>query len=395
MWLTAPLRQRAGAFGDAAEVFLETWLGPRAVQYRGGREGLLALCRELERFTYRTNVDEEMERRFVEGAGALLGVLLIDHLGAASHVSQGALHRVQLGAHGFFDPFGAVDRALDAADVRAELARQIERAEAEACNRGPISRLVVSLRSALASERPDLEIEDQFDLTLKLRRKPSQELFELDLKRAVETTCDQEQRAVDVVARRLLTMLPGASESPLDVADIEARMLPRLTRADAVRELSVQGKSVLLNVPLTEDLVVALLIEYAGRARYVRARELESLRLCSEEAFAVAARNLRAKSECTRLVREQTPHGATFVARTGDGRDSARVLLPELYAELSGRVGPEVCIAIPHRDTFLACNGSDAALVQQLARRAAQDAARAPHALSAHTFRLTAAGIAG
>jgi uncharacterized protein YtpQ (UPF0354 family) len=395
MWLTAPLRQRAGAFGDAAEAFLEAWLGPRAVQYRGGREGLLALCREIERFTYRPDVDDEMDRRFVEGAGALLGVLLIDHLGAASHVARGAIHRVQLGAHGFFDPFGAVDRALDAADVRAELARQIESAEAEACNRGPISRLVVSLRSALASERPDLEIEDQFDLTLKLRRKPSQELFELDLKRAVETTCDQEQRAVDVVARRLLSMLPGAAESPLDVAEIEGRMLPRLTRADAVKELSVQGKSVLFNVPLTEDLVVALLIEYAGRARYVRARELESLRLCSEEAFAVAARNLRAKSECTRLVREQTPHGATFVARTGDGRDSARVLLPELYVELAGRVGPEVCIAIPHRDTFLACDGSDSALVQQLARRAAQDAARAPHALSAHLFRLTATGIAG
>lgn len=395
MWLTAPLKQRAGAFGNVAEAFLDSWLGARAAQYHGGRDGLVALCRELEQFSRRADIDDETERRFVEGAGALLGVLLIDHVGTASHAGQGPIHRVQLGAHGFFDPFAAIERALAAASVRAELARQIDRAEAEACNTGPISRLVVSLRAALARERPEVEIEGQFDHTLKLRHKPTEELLELDLERAVETTRDQAQGAVDAVARRLLSMLPGAPEGPLDLADIEQRMLPRLARADALKQLSVQGKSVLLSVPLTDDLVIALLIEYAGRARYVRARELDRWRLCSDEALAVASRNLRAKSERARLVREQTAHGATFVARTGDGRDSARVLLPELYAELAERVGPQVCIAIPHRDTFFACDGADPDLVQQLGRRAANDAAHAPHTLSARTFRLTAAGLAG
>jgi uncharacterized protein YtpQ (UPF0354 family) len=125
----------------------------------------------------------------------------------------------------------------------------------------------------------------------------------------------------------------------------------------------------------------------------VRTRELQSWRLDHEAAFALAAHNLRARSARTRLVCELTSCGPLFAARTGDGRDSARVLLPELYAELATRVGPEVCIAIPHRDTFLACAGTDRELVQELARRAADHAARAPHALSARTFRLSPAGL--
>jgi hypothetical protein len=210
MWLTAPLRQRAGALAGAAEEFLQSGLGPAVQGFRGGRAGLVALCRAIERFAHRDDIDEETDRRFVEGAGALLGVLLIDHVAGASHAAQGAVHRVRLGAHGFFDPFQAVDRALDAADIRAELAQQVERAEAEARGRGPLSRLVFSLCAALTEQRPDLEVEDQFDTTLRLRQAPSRELLELDLARAVETTCDQGQAAVEAVARKLLSLLPGA-----------------------------------------------------------------------------------------------------------------------------------------------------------------------------------------
>ena len=62
-----------------------------------------------------------------------------------AYVARGAVHRVRLGKHGFFDPFAAVDRALDAASVRVELAHQVALAEAEANTRGPISRVVGAL----------------------------------------------------------------------------------------------------------------------------------------------------------------------------------------------------------------------------------------------------------
>jgi len=393
MWITASLRQRSGALAPAAESFLDGWLGQDAPQYRGGRDGLVALCKQLEHFMYRRDVDEESERRFVEGAGALLGVLLIDYIGDASHAAEGNVHRVRLGESGFFDPFAAVDRALDAPCIRSELAREIELAEAEARSAGPISRVVSSLRSLLASERPDFEIEEQFECKLRLRHRTLDDTLELDLKRAVDSTRDQGRHAVDNIARRLLSLLPGAPDSELELADVKVRMLPRLQRADAVRDLSAQGQSVLLTRPLSDELVVALLVEYQGRARYVRTREVEGWGMAVDETFALAMENLRARSERARIVREPVDDGATFIARTGDGRDSARVLLPELYAELAERVGPDLCVAVPHRDTFFVCDGSKPTLVQHLAQRAAEDAARAPHALSARVHRLTAQGL--
>jgi uncharacterized protein YtpQ (UPF0354 family) len=389
MWLTALVRQRAGALSGAAERFVDEHWGASATPYRGGQAGLVALCRQLQRFAHAPDIDEEGERRFVEGAGALLGVLLIEHLGDASYAGERGVHRVRLGAHGFFDPFAAIDRALDAPDIRVGLMRELERAEAEAAARGPLSRVAAALCQAIASERPDLELAGQFDCELRLVRRTSGESIEIDLRRAVETTRDQDQRAVDRVARRLLSLLPGAPAQPaLGLEELAPRLLPRLVRAEALRDLTSHGQHVLFAQTLTEELSVALLAEFDGRARYVRTDELAQLDLAPQQALWQALDNLRAKSERTRVVREDGSGGALFVARTGDGRDSARVLLPELHAELTERIGPSVCVALPHRDTFFACAAERDALCAAMARRAADDAARAPHALSARLFML-------
>lgn len=393
MWLTPSLRQRAGALSDAAQSFLEHWLAADAAHYRGGREGLVALCRELERFMHGPDIDEDTERRYVEGAGALLGVLLIDHIADARHVAQAGMHRVRLGAHGFFDPFTAIDRVLDAPDIRGELTRQVALAEAEASETGPLSRLVSALRDALQRERPDLRIEDQFDHQLQLRHVTLDEPLELDLRRAVESTRDQDVQAVDGVTRRLLSMLPGAPADKLELSELADRLYPRLARADAARDLSTNGRSVLLTIPLTDELVIALLAQYEGRARYVRQSEIDALRMTNDDALKCALNNLRAASQRFRITREQLDDGELLLARTGDGRDSARVLLPELYQQLSERLGPELCIAVPHRDTFMVCDARAARSCEQLAERAANDAARAPHALSARAHRLTPLGL--
>jgi hypothetical protein len=83
-----------------------------------------------------------------------------------------------------------------------------------------------------------------------------------------------------------------------------------------------------------------------------------------------------------------------FVARTGDGRDSARVVLPALPSELRARIGPRVALALPHRDTFFACDADNAPLVQAMRARAQEDAARAPHRLSDRVFLFDEHGLA-
>lgn len=397
LWLSASLRSRASVLASTAERFLAERLGAEAAAFRGGRDGLASLCRQMERWVFRDDViDEEAERRFVEGAGALLGLLLIEHLGDARYVALGSTHRVRLGRYGFFDPFEAVDRALDAPDVRAELARQVAVAEAEAAARGPVSRVVAALLEAIEHERPDLTFDEQFDVSLWLRTQVGDERLEIDLRRAVESTRDQGNQAVEQVARRLLSLLPGPSGAPEPFAawdDVCTRLIPRITRTDALRELDGHGTSALHATPLTEELMIALLVEYEGRARYVRQRELDAWGLSSDEALDCALANLAARSEQSRIACAETPHGPLLVARTGDGRDSARVLLRSLYDALSARLGERVCVGVPHRDTFFACSGDNDALLRELAQRTARDAERAPHRLSARIFELSPAGF--
>ena len=394
LWLSDSLRTRAGQLAPAAERFLGDWLGPEAAVYPGGARGLVGLCRHMEHWLDLEQVGEEDERRFVEGAGALLALLLIEHVGDARHEARGEKHRLRLGAHGYFDPFAAVERALDADDVRGELARQVGLAEAEARNEGPVSRVVSALLDAVARERPDLRLDDHFDLSLALRGGPRDERLEIDLERAVESTRDQGIDAVARVTDRLVTMLSGAREAELDIADVRQRLVPRLARADMLRELQGQAAGGLYATPLTGELVVALMLEYDGRARYVRTQELAAWAMSHDEALTLALSNLATRSSHARIACTETAHGALLVARTGDGRDSARVLLKSLHRALSARLGVgEVYVGIPHRDTFFACSGRNPELVRELARRTARDAERAPHRLSPRLFQLTATGV--
>ena len=393
LWLSASLRSRASVLAPTAERFLSEWLGDEARAFRGGAPGLIALCRHMERWIFRDDVGEESERRFVEGAGALLGLLLIEHLGDAQHVARGSVHRLRLGRHGFFDPFAAVDGALDAEDVRAELSRQVAIAEAEARTRGPVSRVVVTLLGLIERERPDLHFDEQFESSLWLRCAESGERIEIDLRRAIESTRDQDEQAVREVARRLLAMLPGAPEPRAELDEVRARIVPRLARGDALRELATHPDNALFSAPLSDELRIALLIEHDGRARYVQQRELARWSIAEATLLELARENLAARSARARLGAIETAHGPLLIARTGDGRDSARVLLKSLFGALSARVGGRVFVGVPHRDTFLACGEGDPALFAELARRTAEDAARAPHRLSERVYELTADGL--
>ena len=127
-WLAA-LRERGGPLTDAALAFLRAHAAPEPFPRAGEALAWLAACVERQ-----ADIDamESEDRAFVDGAGALLALLLVDHLGAGEHVTHDGTHRVRLGARGFFDPFAAIDEALDAERPRAALAGAVRRAEAEA-----------------------------------------------------------------------------------------------------------------------------------------------------------------------------------------------------------------------------------------------------------------------
>jgi uncharacterized protein YtpQ (UPF0354 family) len=80
------------------------------------------------------------------------------------------------------------------------------------------------------------------------------------------------------------------------------------------------------------------------------------------------------------------------MARTGDGLDSSRLLLPALRALIAAELGSPFAAAVPHRDALLACSLAPGGGVDALRIRARNEAERARHAISGQLFVVREAG---
>ena len=388
-WIDA-IEERSGPLAAAARELID-WRLSGDGEFEPGREGIRQLAETVEAFCYDQEALESDDQRFVEGAGALLGVLLLEHLGG-EYRGRESRHRVALGEHGFFDPFGAIDAALDADDPLAELRRQVAMAEAEARGEGPIGRVIGAFSACLWESRPQLQIEDQFELELNL----SDEI-EVDLRRVAESTEGQSRDAVTQAAAKLVAMLPGGDSDGRFVAWEEAseRLIPRLVSAAFLDELhsSTETRGELFARPLGHDVCLTLLLSYQDRSRFVRVDEVEAWGVGSEGVQMAGLKKLAARSLQARFGEVETARGSILVARTGDGLDSARLLLPGLYAVLAESLEPPFVAAIPHRDALLACSAADPAILEGFLAKVEEDVARAPHAISAALFEVTERGV--
>lgn len=367
------LRRRAGPLADAATIFAASQGFDRDPPR--GVEGLLGLSRAIEAQLDEDH-DEEADRLFVETAGAYLAVLLLDHLQLGRHESREGKHRLRLG-HGFFDPFAGIEHAFDAEDVGLALAAEVALAEAEANGRGPLARVIAELARQLELE--GLAIDDHFDTRLWLSR--DQDKLQLDVRRLVEATRDASTGSVRSAVRSLLDAVPrrpGASESTW--SDAEDRILPRLLGErfgtdDGIYTVEVQA-----------TLRLAFVLHYEGRARFVTRREIDRWGVAAAHVRVRALNNLAQRSEHARFLRADTERGALVMARTGDGLDATRLVLPGLHDVLASELGSPFVAAVPHRDVLYACRLGDAGMLSSLRKRVEGEAADAPHAISGSLF---------
>lgn len=373
-WLNT-MEDVGGRLVPAARAFVDSQHPPLPGT---GAAGIRWLAAQLEDFVDR-DTDGGDDDRFVEGAGALLGLLLIEHLGGRTRERDGC-HRVQLGRFGWFDPFGTIQEVLDAEDPRGCLSEYLSVAEREADENGPVSRVVRVFANTLGRERPDLDIESQFELTVDLNNGAS-----VDLARLERVARDQDEDAATEAARRIISMLPGANtqeETPWSEA--ATRLLPRLVSEKFLA--SLPSEQALYVDPVGSGVHLALQLRYGTRARYVRCAEVDSWALERAGARQQALENLAAKSRSLRLERVT---GEILRVRQGDGLDGARLLLPDLADRLA-KLEPGVWVAAaPHRDVLLLARGE---ALEELCKRAEDAARRAPHPVSAAIFAVTPQG---
>ena len=343
-----------------------------------GAPGIRWLAAQLEDFVDR-DTDGGDDDRFVEGAGALLGLLLIDHLGGRTRERDGS-HRVQLGRFGWFDPFGTIQEALDAEDPRECLSEYLSVAEREADENGPVSWVLRVFANTLGRERPDLDIESQFELTVDLNNGAS-----VDLARLERVARDQDEDAATEAARRIISMLPGAhAQEETPWSEAATRLLPRLVSKKFLA--SLPSEQTLYVESVGNDVHLALQVRYGTRARYVRCAEVDSWALERAAARQQAIENLAAKSSSLRLERITEE---ILRVRQGDGLDGARLLLPDLAARLA-QIEPGMWVAAaPHRDVLLLARGE---AIEELHRRTQDAVQRAPHPVSASIFAITPQG---
>ncbi len=373
-WLDT-LGDVGGRLVPAARFFVDSERPPLP---GAGSHGIRWLAARLEDFVDRETDDTE-DDLFVEGAGSLLGLLLIEHLGGRTRERDGC-HRLQLGRFGWFDPFSAIQDALDAEDPRACLAECLSIAEREAADDGPVSKIVRAFAETLEQERPDVGIESQFELTIDLDNGAS-----VDLARLERVARDADGDATTEAARRIISMLPGAG--PAEATpwhEAASRLLPRLVSEKFLA--SLPSEQDLYSESVGHDVHIALQLRYGSRARYVRASEVAAWALERSAARHQSIENLMSKSRSLRL--EPIGEGVLRL-RQGDGLDGARLLLPDLAARLTRLQDARWIAAAPHRDVLLLAHG---AAVDALAERALDASRRAPHPISPSLFVLTAHG---
>ncbi len=360
----------AGLLQAPAVEFAERQIGPDP---GAGAPALLALARAIDAFASGEGSAQE-EARFVEGAGAFFGLVLLAHTGDGEHVSREGVNRVRLGRAGFVDPFAAIERALDERPAKAILVEATRLAEAEARGDGPIARVSLAFEHALSEGSSPRAITARFDRTVFVGE------IEVDLTRTIEATTGESEGTLSRSVSKLVEMLPGGRGRAIERAEAEVRLLPRLVGPS----FALEGSLVML--PLAGDVRVALVLAYDGRSRFVSSKDLEAWSLAVADALGLAVENLGGRAKEARLTRVDIGSGAMCVSRTGDGLDSARLLLPSLRATLAAELGDPFLVAVPHRDVLLACAHGDGATEAAFARRVSDDAARAPHAVSARVF---------
>lgn len=374
-WMEA-LRHRAGPLLAAADD-LQRWLGPNP--FPEGRDGIRRLGELVDAFVFDARYEHESDDRFVEGAGAMLALLLIAHVGIGRHRERGTSHGIAIGSHGFFDPFASIESALDATRPSASLAKAIAAAEAEATGEGPIAAIHLALDGALGRSRTGRTVRDRFALHATL-----DDGTELELARF--SALSEDASALAGALDRLVSWLErgdGATRV-VDWETVEPRVVPRLVSRRFSDELVASRSLTVAYRPVTDEFGASLVLAYDGRLRFLRKDEEDALVALGHDPRRAAMNRLDASADAIRWRAETVGGRACALGTRGDGLAATSILAPRVRKALASKLGDDFVVGLPHRDKLIATHAGDG--LGALAAQVADEFHRAPHGVSPRLF---------
>ena len=179
----------------------------------------------------------------------------------------------------------------------------------------------------------------------------------------------------DIAGALTQTLQEAGEVAPVIEALELERLMPLLKTRELLAEVARTKVEPIAWQPfITDDLIVALVLDYPQSVRYVRDSEVTASGKEFDDLLEIALGNLyeRTRGELYEVGDEQT--GRLFILATQDGYDATRILLSPLLERLASRISGALVIGIPNRDFFIAFGNANPLLVGQVGQQIRRDA---------------------
>ena len=193
------------------------------------------------------------------------------------------------------------------------------------------------------------------------------------------------------------------SEPEIDTNDLLSvvnRIMPRIITEKQANSLP---NDVVTTIPWINECVISFVIDFPKYTMSIRKDMLENWNIRDpEELYGFSLQNLWdiTKGITYDIIAlkdddgEQKAKGCMFNVK--DGYDSSRILLPQIYRNMSAELGNEYYVAIPSRDTYLAISSEHEPTLSKLLLKMQSEGEKEelPHPLSEKLFLCVKDGVA-
>jgi hypothetical protein len=220
----------------------------------------------------------------------------------------------------------------------------------------------------------------------------------LDLENLYRMVNHEPERGEEIVERYLDQLfsgdtLQGGSLGHLTLDFARPRIMPRIQPVSIFNHLS---REMVAHSEFVNDTCVVYVIDLPQMTVSITTEQMVRWGLSIDALEEIAKENLDeyAPEVEVQLVTSKEGGRAVLLSEQ-DGYDAARLLLTDLHARLSPRLGREFYVALPARDMFLAMTAGPGDFVKRLSDRVLHDFKRLPYPISPELFLVTRDGVAG